>query len=82
MRRALRIWFREHGDTVLRCGWRMSPFLITGIILSLHGCGALRHTPTVTLTVEQLRDLEQCVLQDDQVERQNCVERLMPKGAR
>lgn len=40
------------------------------------GCGP----KTVRLTVPQLRDLEACVLQEDQVERQNCVERLMPKG--
>jgi hypothetical protein len=44
----------------------------------LIGCGPR----TVKLTVPQLRDLEQCVLQEDQVERQNCVERLLPKGER
>lgn len=42
------------------------------------GCGP----KSVRLTVPQLRDLEACVLQEDQIERQNCVERLFPKGER
>jgi len=43
------------------------------------GCGQ----KSVRLTLPELRELETCVIQaDDQVERQNCVERLFPKGER
>lgn len=44
-------------------------------------CAACAKAPvrTVPLTIEQIRELETCVIQaDDQVERQNCVERLIP----
>ena len=48
------------------------------LLVSTPGCGPVR----VKLTLEQLRDLETCVLQDDQVERQNCVERLITRAER
>lgn len=52
--------------------------LVVVLALVAGGCGP-KH---VELTLPQLRDLEACVLQDDQVARQNCVERLFPKGER
>lgn len=58
--------------TRLSWGWWLSLTLLAGC--------APRGT-TVHLTLSQLHDLETCVIAaDDQVERQNCVERLYPKG--
>jgi len=48
------------------------------VLVSAPGCGPR----SVRLTVPELKDLEACVLQEDQVARQNCVERLFPKGER
>lgn len=56
----------------------LCPIVIVLALVGLEGCGA----KTVKLTIPQLHDLETCVLQDDQVERQNCIERLFPKGER
>jgi hypothetical protein len=52
--------------------------LILGLCVLLFAisCGPKR----VKLTIPELRDLEACVINanDDQVARQNCVERLIP----
>jgi len=60
---------------------RAAPFVglaVSMAVVAQVGCGP----KSIRLTVPQLRDLELCVLQEDQVERQNCVERLFPKGER
>lgn len=54
-------------------------FVLLGLLLALAvsapACGPKR----VRLTIGELRDLEACVLDaEDQVARQNCVERFIP----
>jgi len=52
--------------------------LLIAVLVSAPGCAGPRH---VRLSFDQLDDLEACVrLAPDEVERQNCVERLYPKG--
>ena len=58
-------------------------FVLLGLLLALAvtapACGPTR----VKLTIPQLRDLEACVVEaEEQVARQNCVERLLPPGER
>lgn len=49
------------------------------LLVSAPGCGPKR----VRMTIPELRALEQCVIDaEDQVERQNCVERLIPREDR
>lgn len=57
----------------------MRALIVVAVILAAAGCTGPRH---VKLTIEQLHDVERCVVDaDDQVERQNCVERLLPREA-
>ncbi len=54
--------------------------LIVLLAVAATSCAGPRH---VRLSFDDLRTLETCVIEaDDQVERQNCVERLIPKNAR
>lgn len=54
----------------------LAALLLAGVAA---GCGP----KGVRLTIPELRALEQCVIEaEDQVERQNCVERYIPPAGR
>lgn len=54
----------------------MKTLIALALALPLVACGP----KTVKLTVPQIQELEQCVMDaEEQVERQNCVERLAPR---
>ncbi len=58
----------------------MRTIVVVLLAATVSSCAGPRH---VRLSFDELRTLEQCVLDaDDQVDRQNCVERLIPQKAR